>query len=671
MMDELTLDEIEVMLPKARADGRQEDVDFLLTELDRIEANEVSGQPEPVVKPKTLSEQNNEAIQNLGNKVIKPVELSRNEKIQQINDLSQENKIKTVDEDGIVQDMGNTSKNIMKLFAKTSDIADSATDLVDDAIDVASVVGSGLTELPARAVAGLSGLGTIAATKIGNIFGLTDADALDVGVRTVNSIKDNLTIDATEDATDAVQSGAETAMKLLKPVLETAPAEWLSDKVANQDEFVEGFGDIGVSLLGEEFRAEAKTAAKTFHELFKLSGEILLPGIGKGIKTVGKSAIDNRKVSKEIDKEIKDFSIDSNKMKDIVSKQFKDIRDKNITLNNNQVSEFKSDLINNLKDITIGKGVSPASRDIIQRINNKIKSEEPINIVDFQSFRSELGKVSRGANPTDAGVADRTISALDKTLDKIEDVDFRTARKNDLKRRKVKQIEAAIDTAELTLDADDTTTFARAIKTPIKGMIRKDINKASKDQKTQFNKKETEVIQKISRANDTTIEAFYNLVGRMNPKGIEKGKTTLLGLIPGTGLIGEIADNALDTIKRKKSIAAKNIIAAGDNADDIVKAYLKNTPRKEQSVEELTALLLRDGVKDFNSVKFINKNVKEATINAKNIKEVLDAFSDSSTGSKVATVSALEGLDEILQERPAFNDGKGTSIEIKKQKDNK
>jgi len=60
-------------------------------------------------------------------------------------------------------------------------------------------------------------------------------------------------------------------------------------------------------------------------------------------------------------------------------------------------------------------------------------------------------------------------------------------------------------------------------------------------------------------------------------------------------LIGQISKNLAQKLTRRNAEFANDVVRAGPNGQDVVRAYLRNVPANQRNPAELTELLLRPG----------------------------------------------------------------------------
>jgi len=139
-----------------------------------------------------------------------------------------------------------------------------------------------------------------------------------------------------------------------------------------------------------------------------------------------------------------------------------------------------------------------------------------------------------------------------------------------------------------------------------------------------FNQEEVDAMRKIVRGG--TLENAAKMMGRF---GLSEGQASnmLLGSLGAAGgfaaggvtgaiavpLVGQLSRILAQKLTRNNGRAADLIVRAGNNGEQVVKAYFRAIPAKERSAQELTQLLLRPNIA-FDKIKLSNLDVPDKRI---------------------------------------------------------
>lgn len=159
------------------------------------------------------------------------------------------------------------------------------------------------------------------------------------------------------------------------------------------------------------------------------------------------------------------------------------------------------------------------------------------------------------------------------------------------------------------------------------------------------------------------IEAMRNVVKGSTPKNIALAVGRFGGPVgfAGGGLafggpgavtisgIGQVSKKLSQKLTSRGAEFADAVIRAGDNADSIVRAYLKNTPKKARDASELSELLLRPDIAIDKLLISPNKLIKEAS----EITTGMRIFQAAGVAPTVAAPGLLESLSTINQMSPS------------------
>lgn len=121
------------------------------------------------------------------------------------------------------------------------------------------------------------------------------------------------------------------------------------------------------------------------------------------------------------------------------------------------------------------------------------------------------------------------------------------------------------------------------------------------------------------------------------------GNPVALAAVP---VIGQVSRELATKLTANNSRMAQQIVQAGSNGSDIARAYLRNTPKAQQSLSDLTELLMRTEV-DLSTIKDMSGDVGRLINDAKFAAELLR---DMGMTSLIAVPGAAAGVQEANEE---------------------
>lgn len=266
-----------------------------------------------------------------------------------------------------------------------------------------------------------------------------------------------------------------------------------------------------------------------------------------------------------------------------------------------------------------GRSLTPESRTVIDRLqalpdNASVDDLEKLR----RSAQNAASVASRAGNNADAAVNGSIVDNIDDYLSSISSKDFisdgvapenvgkelATARKLYGKARKSELLDEAMENAR---------TQASGVENGIRRQFDRIIK--NKKQSRFFTKDELEAMRsvvegtkgsnffrKLSRLGFGKGQQHNVLTGSLSSAAGAASLSTMLGpygaaigavLLP---TAGRISASLAENLTRKNAQLANRIIRAGTDADKIAAAYLRTVPKAEQSVEDLTQLLLRPDI---------------------------------------------------------------------------
>jgi len=452
------------------------------------------------------------------------------------------------------------------------------------------------------------------------------------GARAVKAVRDFITIDP---KSKEGQEGLEAVGEALGGITETLQAI---------DNFA---GDSVFEFTGSPALAAAAKAAPT------LAIELLTLGTGKGIKSVARST-GKRIEAGQIKTAIAKSTPQIDQLKEAASAVYKELDDSGITLKTNAYNSMVKKIVSDATDSGFSRRTGgvllPKSNAVINALEEGVESGVPFTLKEIDSLRKQAGIAVKAIdNPADSAVSSSIISSIDDFLDNAGDASlnkgnvpssevgpkYKAARELWGRSRRSELVNEAIFKA-----GNQASGFENGIVTQFRSLLN------NKKTRKMFKPDELKAISDVVKGDFK--RTFAKLVGKF---GFSEGHAT--GLIGGSlgvaggatlfGPVGAVAVPLIGQVSKKlaqrlavdKSNFADQVIRAGANADDIARAYIRNTPKSRRNSAELSELLMRPEV----SLKTSGTNPL-----------IIDAI-DTAKGNRVlSAVVAAQAAREPVQE---------------------
>ena len=486
-------------------------------------------------------------------------------------------------------------------------------------IEPAAAIASGIVAEPAAGLAGI----------VQSINPFADQGA---GARAVEATREALTF---QPRTPEGQEGLEAVGEALGGVTETLQAI---------DNFA---GDSVFEATGSPALAAMAKAGPT------LAIELLTLGTGRGIKSVARSA-GKRIEAGKIQTATAKAAPQIDQLKEAASAIYKELDDSGITLKTNAYNAMVKKIVSEATDSGFSRRTGgvllPKSNAVINALEEGVESGVPFTLREIDSLRKQAGIAVKAIdNPADSAVSSSIISSIDEFLDKAGDASlnkggipsaevgpkYKAARELWGRSRRAEVLNEAIFKA-----GNQASGFENGIVTQFRSILN------NKKTRKMFKPAELKAIKDV--VDGDFKRTFAKLVGKF---GFSEGHAT--GLIGGSlgvaggatlfgpagavavPLIGQVSKKLAQRLAVDKSNFANQVVRAGANADEIVRAYIRNTPKAKRSSAELSELLMRPEV----SLKTSSKNPL-----------IIDAI-DTAKGNRVlSAVVAAQAAREPIKE---------------------
>lgn len=447
----------------------------------------------------------------------------------------------------------------------------------------------------ANFVGALETAGTLAsgaiAEPIAGIGGLakTITSGLEAGTETIKQIREGLTYKPqTEQGKKALEDFGEFASPVTDFLqnLETDTSDYYYD------------------LTGSPTIAAAASTMPT------VLMEVLGAGTVKGPLKGGKNALSKLKKMRskgKIARSIKESTPTIDMLKDTARGIYKEIDDAGAIVNPIKYESLVDDITTDVLKKGLNKKLTPKAYEALNEIYSKI--DKKVTTSDVDQLRQIASNAIDPSNPADSMLSRLIIEKIDDFMDssganllsKSGDIDnigkkYKIARDLWGRARRSEILQDAFEKAR-----NQASGFENGIRTQFRSILN------NKKQRKFFTESELDEIKKVVRG--TKGSNLAKLVGKL---GFSEG--TSVGLIGGSigagfgayiggpvgavtvPLIGQVSKKLAKRLTNGQAEFADQVIRAGNNANKITRAYIKNTPTKLRDPAELAQLLMKQDI---------------------------------------------------------------------------
>lgn len=481
-----------------------------------------------------------------------------------------------------------------------------------------SFPGAGVIE---PAVTAITGAGAeVIAGAAGIVKGLLPGEE-GVAAETVAATREALTF---QPRTEAGKEGLKALGEALAPIGETLESaeKWLGDEV---------FGATGSPTL-------AAAAATIPTAIIEVLGLASAKGVLKTSKRVKKLSQD-----KAIKKAVVEAAPDIEQLKDASRAVYKEIDESGVTLKEEAFTGLNNDIKAIAKAEGLDADITPKSSSVLKRLESEVGMDKTLTEIDTlrkvaQNAASDL------ANPADARIGHIIVDKIDTFLDELPPSALKKGadKASDVgpKYRVARELWGRAKRSELINEAfEQAKNQASGFENGIVVQFRRILN--NKKKAKFFKPKEIEAMQKVVRG--TTSSNLAKLVGKL---GFSEGHATnIIGGSIGIGagatfggapgaiavpLIGQVSRKLAQRLTRGKGEFADIVVRAGVDAEEITRAYLKNTPKGKRVPSELSELLLRPDIALDKALDSSSNLLREAANEAKGMR-ILNSLTTPAT----------------------------------------
>lgn len=452
---------------------------------------------------------------------------------------------------------------------------------LDQAIGAAETVATIGSSIAAEPVAGITGIIAGGLSQIGGLASdITgkEADPAAAAAQAVQGVRDL----SFQPSTEAGQQQVQAIGEAVQPV-----TELLGD--AEQ-----ALGDVGFDIAGPVGGAIG-TAIPT--ALLMITGAATTKGITK------------LKQGRELNKAIKDSTPSTEELKNASRTVFKEIDDLGVTVEPNAMAMLTRDIEKAARNVGASPRTTKQVFGVIDDFKEVASTGKPINLSELDELRTIAQNAAKNIDLSQKAPALAIIDEIDSFLEVGGSgilvkpkgspnigAEYKAARQLWGRARKSELLEEAFVKAKDTASGTENG-------------LRIEFRKILKNKKQQkfFNADEKAAMREVSEG--TKSSNLAKLIGRM---GFSEGQAAnainplIAGGVVGSTLggpaglavvgVGQVSKMLAQKLTKNNSRFANQVVKAGNNAEQITKSYMRNTPKGERSAIQLSELFMRNEV---------------------------------------------------------------------------
>lgn len=409
-------------------------------------------------------------------------------------------------------------------------------------------------------------------------------------------------VDMLKTAKDEIVSAAgESAKVIANPLAAFTGQDTQQQQVA---------GDVAKSVVG----ALPETALE------------VAPFVGSAPAKVVKTAKNITKASKNISRDVKkmlsEAAPSAERLKAEANKIYTKIDDLGVNIESNAYKTFADDVAKTMDKMGVDEIISPKANRAMNRVLKL--SGENVKVSEIEKLRKIAGDAAKSVEGSDKALGSELIRKVDSFIETLKpsqvvggnpkDVGnlLKSARDMWSRTKKSDTVSDMVNVAE-----NYQSGFESGLRNQATNLLR------SKKKLKGFTPDEIKAIQKISRGGGVENTAKF-----LSKFGIgEKQQTGALMALLGAGVGGAaggfggmVVLPAVGTLSGKLALKltkgnAKyldDIVRAGKDGKKIVTSYMKNTPKSDRNVRDLTELLMQSNV-NIKNIGKSNQLVSDAT----------------------------------------------------------
>lgn len=385
-------------------------------------------------------------------------------------------------------------------------------------------------------------------------------------------------------------------------------------------------------------------------------------GLG-GAANVGQVLKQLKAPSKNIKTAMSEVAPTQQQLKEAATQLYQEVEAANIQVPKNDYLNFAIKLNNDLRKSGLDKDLTPKTAQVLNRIERDYEAGKT-GLTDLEQVR-KLADVpaKQFDNPTEQRLASIIKESVDEFVDSEASKNegsagnvgelYRGARNLTQRRKKLETIDEAV------LRANEAASgFENGLRNEFRSILK------NKKKRRGFTDEERKAMQQITQGG--TLENTFKKLGKIG-FGADQQTNMLLGVLggalgasiggavgggPGAGVgaltlpaLGQVSANAAKKLANKNQKFLSDLVASGRDGEGVIDAYIKNVPKRQQSKQELAALLLDPSV-DISAIKELGKKYKSQ----KNIVDDAIFIADKLKNAQLAAYAASLGVEE--QDKP-------------------
>ena len=381
-------------------------------------------------------------------------------------------------------------------------------------------------------------------------------------------------------------------------------------------------GDMAFESTGSPTVAAAATTIPT--------AVIELLGIGAGPKAVRAVRQSKNMLSKgKIAREIADAAPSIEQLKGTARGIYKEIDDAGAIVKPEAYNTLVNNIVKETKSAGLDKTITPKATQAVNRFVEKIG--DSVTVSELDTLRKVAQNAAKAIEPAEKALGVRMIGLVDDFLDSaganalgsaspganISGIGkkYKVARGLWGRARKSELLQESFEKAR-----NQASGFENGVRTQFRSILN------NKKYSKLFTPDERDAMKLVVRGDKK--QNFAKLIGRrgfseggaMNIVGGALGATAggVMFGAPGAvivPLVGQVSRKLAQRMTAKGADFADQVIRAGKDANKIAEVYIKNTPKKLRSAEELSELLTRPDITlDALSDTFLGSSAKELAL---------------------------------------------------------
>lgn len=388
----------------------------------------------------------------------------------------------------------------------------------------------------------------------------------------------------------------------------------------------------GLSAAGGEVGAEYGGDAG------RVAGTFLAPMAAPAAKAALSKAM-----TPSPDQMIKRAAPGVDQLKDKASQLYQQIDDMGVKISEPHVGKLVSRIANTVKNAGFHPKIHPKVAAALDEVT--VSGEGALSVSDVDKLRRVVGAAAKSIEPDEQRIARLMMNDIDSFLDDIPKTalsggdesageTLRQARQLWSRASKARMLDDAVEKAQ-----NQASGFENGLRVQFRQILN------NKKKMAGFSAEERDAIKTIVRGGPAE-----NIARALGKFGFTEGQASSMlmgsiGVAAGAAVggpfgaaavpvAGTMAKKTAQRMTKENAVLANALVRAGKDGRRIAKAYIDTVPANKRSVEELTGLLLQDGVSLKGMPKTSSKLVSDAAYFASVLKQAEEnQSSGQSSGS--------------------------------------